>query len=69
MSPNERAEILVSIRNFALKLLNKSDIGDGSSHLGNCQHLKIRLYEKLLSSVFDILEEGQLLAVLLLIML
>lgn len=64
MSPSERAEILVSIRNFALKLSKKSEIGEKSCHLASCQHLKIRLYEKLLSSVFDILEEGQLLAVL-----
>lgn len=62
MSPSERAEILVSIRNFALKLSKKSEIGEKSCHLASCQHLKIHLYEKLLSSVFDILEEGQLLA-------
>ena len=63
MSPSERAEILSSIRDSASKLSHKSRNEDGSYDLSSDHHLKVRLYENLLSSVFDILEEGQILVV------
>ncbi|XP_057525392.1 protein unc-13 homolog isoform X2 [Amaranthus tricolor] len=61
MSPSERAEILSSIRDSASKISHKSRNEDGSYDLSSDHHLKVRLYENLLSSVFDILEEGQIL--------
>ncbi|KAL8150447.1 hypothetical protein V2J09_020255 [Rumex salicifolius] len=66
MSPNERAEVLTSLRNSALKI--PSLPGNGQSIRGQSSfeaagyHLKIRLYEKLLSVVFDILDEAELIA-------
>lgn len=62
MSPSERAEILNSIRHSASKVSHKPGNGDERCDLPSGHHLKVRLYEKLLSSVFDILEEGQILA-------
>ncbi|XP_021735896.1 uncharacterized protein LOC110702487 isoform X2 [Chenopodium quinoa] len=62
MSPSERAEILHSISNSASKIFHKPGYGDERCDLPGGHHLKVRLYEKLLSSVFDILEEGQILA-------
>ncbi|KAK9716523.1 hypothetical protein RND81_06G239200 [Saponaria officinalis] len=51
MSPTERAEILISVRDIASKFQKP----------GSGYHFKIRLYEKLLASVFDILDEEQIL--------
>ncbi|KAL2902508.1 Protein unc-13-like protein [Bienertia sinuspersici] len=62
MSPTEKAEILTSIRDSALKISQKPGNENKSCDLCSGYHLKVRLYEKLLSSVFDILEEGQILA-------
>lgn len=63
MSPSERAESLSSIRDSASKISQKSRNEDGSYILSIDHHLKVRLYENLLSSVFDILEEGHILVV------
>ncbi|XP_074317749.1 protein unc-13 homolog [Silene latifolia] len=52
MSPSERAGILISVRDAASRVYQKP----GSSY-----HFKVRLYEKLLSSIFDILDEEQIL--------
>lgn len=62
MSPTEQAEVLNSIRDSASNILHKPGNGDQNFDLRSGHHLKVRLYEKLLSSVFDILEEGQILA-------
>lgn len=63
MSPTERSEVLTSIRDSASEMIHKPGHGDNSCDLPGGNHLKVRLYEKLLSTVFDILEEGQILAV------
>ncbi|GAB4834351.1 hypothetical protein Ancab_032606 [Ancistrocladus abbreviatus] len=63
MSSIERSEILVPLRDCASKVLclpAQFGIGAGSSSEDTGYHLGIRLYEKLLFAVFDILEEGQL---------
>ncbi|KAH9613563.1 hypothetical protein KSS87_016274 [Heliosperma pusillum] len=52
MSPSERAEILISVRDTASRAHQKP---------GSGYHFKVRLYEKLLSSIFDILDEEQIL--------
>ncbi|KMT12138.1 hypothetical protein BVRB_5g100900 [Beta vulgaris subsp. vulgaris] len=62
MSPTERSEVLTSIRDSASEMIHKPGHGDNSCDLPGGNHLKVRLYEKLLSTVFDILEEGQILA-------
>ncbi|GMH09418.1 hypothetical protein Nepgr_011259 [Nepenthes gracilis] len=68
LSPTERAEILVSIRDSVSEVLSfpggpgQCSIKVESGYEATGYHLRIRLYEKLLLSVFDILEEGQLLA-------
>ncbi|CAK9173062.1 unnamed protein product [Ilex paraguariensis] len=63
MSPSERAEVLLAIRQVALVLSSVPGhfgIPGETYYWSACYHLNIRLYEKLLFSVFDILEEGQL---------
>ncbi|KAL9269899.1 unc-13-like protein [Drosera capensis] len=63
MPSAERAEVIVSFRNHASKVLSlPGKIGEGveSCFEASCYHLRFCLYEKLLSSVFDVLEEGQI---------
>lgn len=63
MSPSERTEVLHCIRDSASKIPHMPEVGDERCDYPIGYHLKVRLYENLLSSVFDILEEGQILAV------
>ncbi|KAL7608412.1 hypothetical protein Lser_V15G09834 [Lactuca serriola] len=59
MTPADRTEVLLAIRQVASSLSSMR----GSSHTSYWNagyHLNIRLYEKLLFGVFDILDEGQL---------
>lgn len=66
MTPSERAEILLAIRQVASSLSSmrgSSHIQGGSSYWNAGYRLNIRLYEKLLFGVFDILDEGQLIEV------
>ncbi|XWS49898.1 hypothetical protein CRYUN_Cryun12cG0042400 [Craigia yunnanensis] len=63
MSPAQRVEVISSIRQVA----SKSSFQQGQFGLQNetyywhaAYHLNIRLYEKLLNGMFDILDEGQL---------
>ncbi|XP_071702005.1 protein unc-13 homolog isoform X2 [Rutidosis leptorrhynchoides] len=63
MTPAERVEVLQAIRQVASSLSSirsTSQIQGSSSYWNAGYHLNIRLYEKLLFGVFDILDEGQL---------
>ncbi|KAI3727581.1 hypothetical protein L6452_16197 [Arctium lappa] len=63
MTPAERAEVLLAIRQVASSLSSMQgsfSIQGGSSYWNAGYHLNIRIYEKLLFGVFDILDEGQL---------
>ncbi|KAI3693593.1 hypothetical protein L1987_76540 [Smallanthus sonchifolius] len=63
MTPAERAEVLLAIRQVASSLSSmrgSSNIQGGSNYWNAGYHLNIRLYERLLFGVFDILDEGQL---------
>lgn len=66
MSPSERVEVLSTIKHAALKLSSlpgQFGIENETYYWTAGYHLNVRLYEKLLSSVFDILDEGQLIEV------
>ncbi|XP_052209822.1 protein unc-13 homolog isoform X2 [Diospyros lotus] len=62
VSPSERAEILSVVTEVVLKLSAPSRFGvhDETYYWTVGYHLNIRIYEKLLFGLFDILEEGQL---------
>ncbi|KAF3448508.1 hypothetical protein FNV43_RR09221 [Rhamnella rubrinervis] len=63
MTPSERAEVLSAIKHVALKLLSmhgQFGIEFETYYWTAGYHLNIRLYEKLLLGVFDVLDEGQL---------
>ncbi|PON58344.1 hypothetical protein PanWU01x14_167360 [Parasponia andersonii] len=63
MSPSERVEVLSTIKHVALKLSSlpgQFGIENETCYWTAGYHLNVRLYEKLLLSVFDILDEGQL---------
>ncbi|XP_059444572.1 protein unc-13 homolog [Corylus avellana] len=62
-SPSERAEILSALTLVALKLSSlsgKFNIQGETYYWTADYHLNVRLYEKLLFGVFDVLDEGQL---------
>ena len=66
MSPSERFEVLLAIREVVLVFSSTpSQFGvSGETYYWTAgYHLNIRLYEKLLFGLFDILEEGQLIEV------
>ncbi|KAI7728449.1 hypothetical protein M8C21_000154, partial [Ambrosia artemisiifolia] len=66
MTPAERAEVLLAIRQVASSLSSmrgSSHIQGGSNYWNAGYHLNIRLYERLLFGVFDILDEGQLIEI------
>ncbi|KAJ8756008.1 hypothetical protein K2173_024553 [Erythroxylum novogranatense] len=59
----QRAECLRSLREIAIPLAERPARGDLTGeicHWADGYHLNVRLYEKLLLSVFDILDEGKL---------
>ncbi|KAJ7533708.1 hypothetical protein O6H91_13G060800 [Diphasiastrum complanatum] len=61
--PAQHAEALKAMRGAALTLAERAGRGDQTGevcHWADGYHLNVRLYEKLLCSVFDILDEGQL---------
>ncbi|ONM14874.1 hypothetical protein ZEAMMB73_Zm00001d002640 [Zea mays] len=61
--PEGRVEVLTIIERYNTKLCSltkKFDIKDETYHWTHNYHFNFRLYEKLLCSVFDILEDGQL---------
>ncbi|KAJ8767614.1 hypothetical protein K2173_018172 [Erythroxylum novogranatense] len=63
ISPSERVAVLASIRQVAAKvssLPGKFDMEGETFYWTAGYHLNLRLYQKLLGSVFDILDEGQL---------
>ncbi|CAA7018291.1 unnamed protein product [Microthlaspi erraticum] len=63
MSSSLRIDVLSSIRHVSLKLSSlpgRCGIEEETYYWTAIYHLNIRLYEKLLFGVFDILEEGQL---------
>ncbi|KAG8496041.1 hypothetical protein CXB51_009399 [Gossypium anomalum] len=66
MSPAQRVEIISSIRQVASKAFfqqGKFGLQNETYYWQAAYHLNIRLYEKLLNGVFDILDEGQLIEV------
>lgn len=72
MTFSECAEVLKSIRKLSMKLSSmpsKFGIPGETYFWTACYSLNVKLYEKLLFSVFDILEEGQLVEVCLLLFL
>lgn len=65
--PAQHAESLKGMRGVAITLAERAGRGDHTGevcHWADGYHLNVRLYEKLLMSVFDILDEGQLVEVL-----
>lgn len=66
MSPSERTEVLTAIRQFSVLLASvpgRFDIQGETCYWSAGYHLNIRLYEKLLFGIFDILDEGHLIEV------
>lgn len=66
MSSSLRIDVLSSIRHVSSKLSSlpgRCGIEEETYYWTAIYHLNIRLYEKLLFGVFDILEEGQLIEV------
>lgn len=66
MSPSERVEILSTIKHLASKLSSlpgRFGIEGETYYWTAGYHLNMRLYKTLLLSVFDILDEGQLIEV------
>ena len=66
MSPSERVAVLASIRQVAVHLSSlpgQFSIAGETYYWTASYHLNIRLYEKLLCGVFDVLDEGQLIEV------
>lgn len=66
MSSYERSDILLALRQ-SLGILSsrpgRFGIRGETYFWTSCYHLNVRLYEKLLCGLFDILEDGQLLEV------
>ncbi|KAL3689134.1 hypothetical protein R1sor_015443 [Riccia sorocarpa] len=61
--PAQHAEALRSMRGVALALAERAgrgDYGGDVCHWADGYHLNVRLYAKLLGSVFDVLDEGQI---------
>ena len=61
--PEGRVEVLTTIERYSTKLCSltkKFDTKDETYHWTHNYHFNFSLYEKLLCSVFDILEDGQL---------
>lgn len=61
--PAQHTESLRGIRALAISLAERAGRGDHTGevcHWADGYHLNVRIYEKLLMSVFDILDEGQL---------
>lgn len=59
----QRTECLRSLREIAIPLAERPARGDLTGeicHWADGYHLNVRLYEKLLLSVFDMLDEGKL---------
>lgn len=66
MSPSERAEFLWAMKQVALKfssLPGKFGVQGETYYWTADYSLNIQIYEKLLFSVFDVLDEGQLIMV------
>lgn len=63
MPPSERAEVLLAMKEVASKLASvpgQFGIHDETCYWTAGYHLNIRIYEKLLFGMFDVLDEGQL---------
>ncbi|XP_024542200.1 uncharacterized protein LOC9647607 [Selaginella moellendorffii] len=61
--PAQHAEALKALRGVSLALAERASRGDQIGevcHWADGYHLNVRIYERLLSSTFDILDEGQL---------
>ena len=64
--PAQHAEALKAMRGVALGLAERASRGDQTGevcHWADGYHLNVRVYERLLCSVFDILDEGKLVEV------
>lgn len=63
MGELQRTECLRSLREIVIPLAERPARGDLTgevSHWADGYHLNVRLYEKLLLSVYDVLDEGKL---------
>ncbi|XP_011081014.1 uncharacterized protein LOC105164132 isoform X3 [Sesamum indicum] len=63
MSPSQRSDVLLTLRQVALafsSIPGRFGVEGETYYWTTGYHLNIRLYEKLLCGVFDILEDGQL---------
>lgn len=66
MPHSERAEVLLALKQVALKLASvpgKFGIHDETCYWTASYYLNVRIYEKLLYGMFDVLDEGQLIDV------
>lgn len=63
MSHYDRSEAILSIGKIASKMSSRVGAQGGNIFQTEGYHVKLRLYERLLFAVFDILEEGKLIAV------
>lgn len=66
MSPSGRSNVLLTVRQVTLafsSIPGRFGMEGETYYWTTGYHLNIRLYEKLLFSVFDILEDGQLIEV------
>ena len=63
--PAQHTESIRGIRGVAIALAERVGRGDTGEvcHWADGYHLNVRIYEKLLMSVFDVLDEGQLVEV------
>lgn len=62
MSHYDRSEAILSIGKIASKMSSRVGAQGGNIFQTEGYHVKLRLYERLLFAVFDILEEGKLIA-------
>lgn len=66
MSPSQRSDVLLTLRQVALtfsSIPGRFGIEGETYYWTSGYHLNIRIYEKLLFGVFDILEESQIIEV------
>lgn len=66
MPPSERADVLLAMKEVASKIASvpvQFGIHDETCYWTAGYHLNIRIYEKLLFGMFDVLDEGQLIEV------
>lgn len=66
MSPSQRSDVILTLRQVALEFSSipgRFGIEGETYYWTSGYHLNIRLYEKLLFGLFDVLEESQIIEV------